>query len=339
MASPAVKYVKCVRPLEIKTQRRRENNQSQLGDSGLKISQIILGGMSFGDKNWQPWVLDQEEAIPIIKYAFDRGINTWDVADAYSNGRSEEIIGNAIKKLEIPRSKLVIMTKCFHYVDETHGPISPGTFNINDGKQVNLVGLSRKHIMDAVDKSIERLGTYIDVLQVHRLDQGTPGEEIMKALNDVIESGKARYIGASSGFYNLLYREEEREMIPYCKATGVGLVPWSPLGAGVLTHPWSDRSDPREQSDVFLKLLFRSREDSADQAIVQRVEQLATKKGLSMAQITIAWVLAKGEISPICGLETRERIDQAISALSVSLSDDEVRFLEEPYLPREISGY
>lgn len=161
--------------------------------------------MSFGDKNWQPWVLDQEEAIPIIKYAFDRGINTWDVADAYSNGRSEEIIGNAIKKLEIPRSKLVIMTKCFHYVDETHGPISPGTFNINDGKQVNLVGLSRKHIMDAVDKSIERLGTYIDVLQVHRLDQGTPGEEIMKALNDVIESGKARYIGASSVRCPLLY--------------------------------------------------------------------------------------------------------------------------------------
>ncbi|KAM5344681.1 hypothetical protein ACJ41O_010543 [Fusarium nematophilum] len=320
--------------------------------------------MSFGDKNWQPWVLDEDEAIPIIKYAFDRGINTWDVADAYSNGRSEEIIGNAIKKLKIPRSKLVIMTKCFHYVDETRGPISPGTFNINDGEQVNLVGLSRKHIMDAVDKSIERLGTYIDVLQVHRLDPGTPGEEIMKALNDVVDSGKARYIGASSmpawefqrlqniaekhnwhkfismqGFYNLLYREEEREMIPYCKATGVGLVPWSPLGAGVLTHPWTDRSDPREQSDVFLKLLFRSREDAADQAIVQRVEQLATKKGLSMAQITIAWVLAKGEISPICGLETRERIDQAISALSVSLSDDEVRFLEEPYLPREISGY
>lgn len=170
----------------------------RVGKSGLKVSQVILGCMSFGDKNWQPWLLDKEEALPILKYAFDRGINTWDVADTYSNGRSEEIVGAAIKEYDIPRSKVVIMSKCFQFVDEDRGPIDPARLTSNDGPRVNQVGLSRKHILDAVDRSVERLGTYIDVLQIHRMDRDVSPEEIMKALNDVVESGKVRYIGASS---------------------------------------------------------------------------------------------------------------------------------------------
>ncbi|KAH7255318.1 NADP-dependent oxidoreductase domain-containing protein [Fusarium redolens] len=330
----------------------------RVGKSGLKVSQIILGCMSFGDKNWQPWLLDKDEALPILKYAFDKGINTWDVADTYSNGESERILGAAIKHYSIPRSKLVIMSKCFQFVDEEKGPIDPATLTSNDGPRVNRVGLSRKHILDAVDQSIERLGTYIDVLQIHRMDRDVPPEEIMKALNDVVESGKVRYIGASSmaawefqmlqnvaekngwhkfismqGLYNLLYREEEREMNPYCDYTAVGLFPWSPLAAGVLAHPWADRTDTREQKDPFLKLLFRGENQDADKAIVGRVEELARKKGVSMAQAAQAWLIAKG-CMPICGLETRERIDQAVKALQVTLSDEEIKYLEELYVPK-----
>ncbi|KAK1538859.1 uncharacterized protein CCOS01_00173 [Colletotrichum costaricense] len=330
----------------------------RVGKSGLKVSQIILGCMSFGDKNWQPWLLDKDEALPILKYAFDRGINTWDVADTYSNGRSEEIVGAAIKEYNIPRSKLVVMSKCFQFVDENKGPIDPANLTSNEGPRVNQVGLSRKHIFEAVERSVERLGTYIDVLQIHRMDRDVPPEEIMKALHDVIESGKVRYIGASSmaawefqmlqnvaarngwhqfismqGLYNLLYREEEREMNAYCNATGVGLFPWSPLAAGVLTHAWTDRSDPREQKDPFLQMLFRGAENGADRAIVGRVEELAGKKGVSMAQVAQAWLISKG-CMPICGLETRERIDQAVGASKVKLSEEEVDYLEEVYVPK-----
>ncbi|WYZ38245.1 hypothetical protein EsH8_III_000159 [Colletotrichum jinshuiense] len=331
----------------------------RVGKSGLKVSQIVLGCMSFGDKNWQPWLLDKEEALPILKYALDRGINTWDVADTYSNGRSEEIVGAALKEYNIQRSKVVIMSKCFQFVDEERGPIDPANLTSNDGPRVNQVGLSRKHILDAVDRSVERLGTYIDVLQIHRMDRDVPPEEIMKALNDVIESGKVRYIGASSkmaawefqmlqnvaarngwhqfismqGLYNLLFREEEREMNPYCNATGVALFPWSPLAAGVLARPWSDRTDPREQKDPFLKLLFRGSENGVDKAIVERVEELAGKKGASMAQVAQAWLISKG-CMPVGGLETKERIDQAVEALKVELSQDEVQYLEELYVPK-----
>ena len=154
--------------------------------------------MTYGDPNWQPWIMDEEAALPLIKHAYDRGINTWDVADTYSNGKSEEIIRKALKTFEIPRSKVVILSKCFHHVDESRGPLNAALHDVNNDERVNLVGLSRKHIFDAVDRSVERLGTYIDVLQIHRLDRDTPMEEIMKALNDVIESGKVRYIGASS---------------------------------------------------------------------------------------------------------------------------------------------
>ncbi|KAL0937055.1 uncharacterized protein CTRU02_206786 [Colletotrichum truncatum] len=314
-----------------------------VGNSGLKVSQIILGCMRFGDKNWQPWLLDKDEALPVLKYAFDKGINTWDVADTYSNGRSEVIIGAAVTKYKIPRSRLVIMTKCFQFVDDEKGPIDPANLTCNKGPRVNQVGLSRKHILDAVYRSVGRLGTYIDVLQIHRMDRDVPPEEMMKALNDVVESGKVRYLGASSNgwhqfiskqcLYNLLYREEEREMNPYCNATNVGLFPWSPLAAGVLAHPWTDRTDPREQKDPFLQLLFRGSNNGADKSIVERVEQLAAKKGLSMAQIAQAWLLFKGCV-PICELETRERIDQAVMASEIELSVQEVEYLEELYVPK-----
>ncbi|KAJ9649550.1 CSG1/SUR1-like protein [Coniosporium tulheliwenetii] len=320
----------------------------RLGNSGLKVSKVVLGCMTYGDPNWQPWVMPEEEALPIIKHAYDRGINTWDVADTYSNGKSEEILGKTLKEYNIPRSRVVIMTKCFHHVDETRGPLNAVEMASNAGERVNCVGLSRKHILDAVEKSVQRLGTYIDVLQIHRLDRETPMEEIMKALNDVVESGKVRYIGASSmaawefqmlqnvaekhgwhkfvsmqGFYNLLYREEEREMIPYCRATSVGLLPWS---------PWAP-------SDVFLKALFRGREDEVDKAIVQRVEEVAKKKGVAMAQVAMAWVLQKGGMAPICGLDSTDRIDQAVEATKWSLAEEEVKYLEEPYLPKQVSGY
>jgi versiconal hemiacetal acetate reductase len=299
--------------------------------------------MTYGDQNWQPWVMPLEEALPILKHAYDRGINTFDVADTYSNGRSEEILGAFLKKYNIKRTSVVIMSKIYHRVDENRGPVDPVGQQINDGLQVNQVGLSRKHIMDAVDASIARLGTCIDVLQIHRLDRDTPMEEIMKGLNDVVEMGKARYLGASSmaawefqmmqtvaekrgwykfismqGFYNLLYREEEREMNPFCKATGVGLFPWSPLAAGVLTHPWEDRTDTREQQDVFLKLLFRGKEVAADKEIVTRVQKLAKKKGLTMAQVAMGWVFSKGGMMPICGLNNREQIDQAVEGVKVT---------------------
>ena len=171
---------------------------TRLGQSGLKISKIIIGAMSYGSPDWQGWVLDEEQSLPILEYAYQRGLNAWDTADVYSNGLSEKIIGKAIKKFNIPRDRLVILSKCYFGVDDTGGQPRISEVSTNDGPMVNRVGLSRKHILDAVDQSVERLGTYIDVLQIHRLDHDTPKEEIMKALNDVIESGKVRYIGASS---------------------------------------------------------------------------------------------------------------------------------------------
>ncbi|OJD40718.1 alcohol dehydrogenase [Diplodia corticola] len=338
-----------------------------LGKSGLKVSKVILGAMSYGSSEWQEWVLNEADALPLLKHAYDNGINTWDTADIYSHGRSEEIVGKALKQYSIPREKVVILSKCYFGVaeDGTQPPIA--ATGANDGAEyVNRVGLSRKHILDAVDKSVARLGTYIDVLQIHRLDRDTPKEEIMRALNDVVESGKVRYIGASSmaawefqllqsiaathhwhrfismqNYHNLLYREEEREMIPYCRATGVGLVPWSPVARGALARPFASRGATlRDRTDNFLNAMVRGREGEADAdaAIVGRVEELAGKRGVSMAAVATAWVLAKGEC-PILGLSTKERIEEAVRNSNFVLSDDEIRYLEEPYRPKAIVGY
>lgn len=259
--------------------------------------------MTFGSDQWIPWIMNEDEALPLFDHAYKAGINTWDTADVYSNGKSEEIIGKALKKYNIPRERVVIMTKLYFPVNEDgHEPLIGAK---NDGPLVNRAGLSRKHILDAVAASVRRLGTYIDVLQIHRLDRETPKEEIMRALNYVIEQGSVRYIGASSmaawefqqlqnvaekngwskfismqNLYNLIYREEEREMIPYCQATGVGIIPWYALAAGMLARPWTDESSNRAQTDKFMKYILRNDSTESDQEIVARVGELSKKKGV-----------------------------------------------------------
>ncbi|KAK4694458.1 1-deoxyxylulose-5-phosphate synthase, partial [Lecanoromycetidae sp. Uapishka_2] len=310
---------------------------TRLGGSGLKISKVILGAMSYGSPEWQEWVLDEEKSLPLLKHAYDVGLNTWDTADVYSNGRSEEIIGKAIQKYDIPRQKLVILSKCYFGVAQDGSQPRIAAVSKNDGEMVNRVGLSRKHIFDAVDGSVKRLGTYIDVLQIHRLDRDTPKKEIMKALNDVVDSGKVRYIGASSmaawefqmlqniaetngwhkfismqNYHNLVYREEEREMI---------------------------RSTKREESDNMLKNMIRGSETEIDKAIVDRLEEVAKRKGVGMAQIAIAWSIKQPGVNPIVGLGSKERIDQAVEAVKIELSDEDAKYLEEPYMPKQIQGH
>ncbi|WFD00938.1 hypothetical protein MYAM1_003694 [Malassezia yamatoensis] len=335
-----------------------------LGKSGLKISRIVLGCMSYGTSQWADWVLDEEESLHMLKYAYDRGITTWDTADSYSMGKSEEIIGAALRKWDLPRDRVVIMTKCYYGLpeDETYPRIQDMFYN--EGPLVNRVGLSYKKILDAVEASVKRLGTYIDVLQIHRLDRETPKEEIMRALNDVIEKGWVRYIGASSmaawefqqlqytaekhgwfkfvsmqNLYNLLYREEEREMIPYCRATGVGILPWFALAAGALTRPWNSPNTTRSSIDEFGQFIVHANLTSEDQEIVNRVEIIAKQKHRSMAQIAIAWLLHKEGVAPLLGLSTPQRLDQAVDALSIKLDHDELAYLEQPYRAKAVIGY
>ncbi|KAF2871836.1 NADP-dependent oxidoreductase domain-containing protein [Massariosphaeria phaeospora] len=334
---------------------------TRLGKSGLKISRIILGAMSYGDKKAVeivPWVIEEEKALPLLEHAFKRGINTWDTADFYGQGSSERIIGKALKKYAIPREQVVILSKVFFGIDPAvygSGKLDFQLATVNDGHMVNRVGLSRKHILDAVDASVERLGTYIDVLQIHRLDHDVPPEEIMKALNDVVESGKVRYLGASSmaawefqmlnnlaathnyhpfismqNYHNLLYREEEREMHPYCSHSGIGLIPWSPLAQGVLARPWAAKdSTLRAQHNEYLALIISER----DQVVVDRLQQVAARLGVSMATVATAWSLSKG-VNPIVGLSSKQRIDEAVEMVHFELGDGDVRALEEVYVPK-----
>ncbi len=333
-----------------------------LGASGLKVSRIIFGCMSFGDHTWGDWVIDDEDtALNLLKKAYDLGIRTFDTADSYSNGASERILGLFLKKYNIKRSTVVVLSKVFFPYDEdtpvpnsTHGDPS---YRIEDLH--NFRGLSRKHIFDSVEQSVRRLGTYIDVLQIHRYDNDTPDEEVMKALNDVVSIGKVRYIGASSmkayqfaklqftaekngwtkfismqNYYNLLYREEEREMIPFCNETGVGLLPWSPIGRGALAKPVSKQSSSlRSSVDKVAKKLGLKDFSGADETIVNRVEELSIKKEVSMAQIAIAWILTKG-VTPIIGFNKLERIDEAVEALKVVLTGEEIDYLEAAYVPK-----
>ncbi|KIW04990.1 uncharacterized protein PV09_04150 [Verruconis gallopava] len=332
---------------------------NRVGKSGLQVSKVILGCAGFGSAAWQGWVMEEEEALPILKYAFDKGINTWDTADAYSNGRSEEIVGKALRKYDIPREQVVIMTKIFYALD----PVGQSSISQNMDKSkrhlVNRVGLSRKHVLAAVAESVKRLGTYIDILQIHRLDRDVPAKEIMKALNDVVDSGQVRYLGASSmatwefqklqytaethgwhkfismqNYYNLLYREEEREMIPFCRDDGVGILPWSPLARGVLARPWTSKGN-REETDALLKNMMRGKQSLADEIIVNRTEELSKKHSVPMAVVALTWSIQKGTY-PIAGLATKQRIDEAIDAVAFKLTDDEMSYLEEPYIPREV---
>mgnify|MGYP001507700508 FL=1 len=333
----------------------------RVGNTGLKISKIILGCMSFGDKRWIDWILDEEEALPLLLYAYQRGINTWDTADCYSNGTSENIVGKAIRLYQIPRDRIVLLSKCGYFVDSSGAqrginPHAPTTI-----ENVNGRGLSRKHIFDAVEASVKRLGTYIDVLQIHRLDRETPKEEIMRALNDVIEKGWVRYIGASSmaawefqelqhiadkhgwhkfismqNLYNLLYREEEREMIPYCIATQVKVFPWYALAGGILTRPWGHKTTARANNDSFLEYIMVKDAGEADEEIVNCVEKIAQSHNMSMAQIALAWHLSKPHVIPIVGLTSKSRIDEAISAIQIQLSEQDISALEQPYIPKPV---
>ncbi|KAK0127276.1 hypothetical protein ONS96_006826 [Cadophora gregata f. sp. sojae] len=331
----------------------------QLGRSGLRVSSPILGGTSFGSKKWMPWNLEEEDSLKILKAAYDRGVNTWDTADMYSNGLSEEIIGKAIKKFEIPREKLVLMTKCYIYVADDIDTFSAvlGETMAKTKDHVNRGGLSRSAIFKAVDASLKRLGTdYIDLYQIHRYDPATPPEETMKALHDLVESGKVCYIGASSmwatqfanmqfiaekngwtkfismqNYYNLLYREEEREMIRFCNETGVGLIPYSPLAGGKLARPAGHDESVRSQ-------MRQPESTEADLEIIKRVEEVAEKKGWKMSQVSLAWLRSKGAV-PINGFNSDERLDEACEVRTKTLDAEEVKFPEEPYVPKAIFGH
>ncbi|KAH8674225.1 NADP-dependent oxidoreductase domain-containing protein [Xylariales sp. PMI_506] len=338
----------------------------QLGSSGLRVSVPIFGCMSFGDTRTLPWVIGEDEALPLLKAAYDRGLNTWDTANVYSNGASEVIIGKALKKYSIPREKVVIMTKCNGAVGEQ--PEVRGILYMNEIKAskdyTNQYGLSRAAIFNAVEKSLERLDTpYIDLLQIHRFDNATPIEETMKALHDLVQSGKVRYIGASSmwatqfarmqfaaerngwtkfismqNHYNLAYREEEREMNRFCNDTGVGLVPWAPLCRGHLARPPSEfGSTKRSEGEKNNTSGFGSA-SGPDPAIIERVVEVAEKRGWKMSHVALAWI-NKRVSSPIIGFSSVERIDEAIAAGGKVLTDEEEKYLEELYKPLPISGH
>ncbi|KAJ6564006.1 NADP-dependent oxidoreductase domain-containing protein [Mycena capillaripes] len=337
----------------------------RLGTSGLKISRIVLGCMSYGDPEWSGgWVLPEEEASKHIKAAYDSGINAFDTANAYSNGLSEEVLGRAIKTHNLPRDEIVVMTKVFLPLSRNStGETMWGMTDIDSKGYANQYGLSRKHIFDSVAHSLRRLGLdYIDVLQCHRFDPNTPIEETMQALHDVVKAGHVRYIGMSSCYayqfhamqnyaiankltpfismqnhYNLLYREEEREMVPTLKHFGVGSIPWSSIARGALSRPLSQQSK-RAESDILSANFYT--QAPASQAIVNRVEETAKKRGISMAQVAVAWILSKDCVSaPIVGTTSLANLADIVGAINVKLTEEEIKYLEEPYKPQAIFGH
>jgi aryl-alcohol dehydrogenase (NADP+) len=319
-----------------------------LGKTGMKVSRLCLGMMTYGSKKWREWVLDEKQAKPLVKRALDAGINFFDTADVYSTGESERITGNLLK--DVKRENIVVATK-------VRGKMSDDP---------NDQGLSRKHIMDSIDNSLKRLQMdYVDLYQIHRWDYAAPIEETMEALNDVVRAGKARYIGASSMFtwqfmkalhvsemngwskfismqnhYNLVYREEEREMIPLCVDQGIGLIPWSPMARGFFA---GDRKrggggeTTRAKSDPFADELYFREEDFK---VAERAQEIAKERGVSASQIALAWVLNKPHIAaPIIGSSKEAHLDEAISALDIKLSDQEIKRLEESYQPHPVLGH
>jgi len=321
-----------------------------VGKTGLKVSRLCLGMMTYGSKTWRKWVLNEEEAQPFIKRALDAGINFFDTADVYSLGESERVLGNSLKAFGVARATVVVATKVYQRMSD----------------DVNDRGLSRKHIMDSIDRSLQRLQMdYVDLYQIHRWDYTTPIEETLDALNDVVKSGKARYIGASSMFawqfskalhtsqkngwarfvsmqnhYNLVYREEEREMIPLCLDQAVGLLPWSPMARGFFAGNRTrggGGETVRAQNDPFANELYFRAEDFT---VAERAAEVAKEHGVTASQIALAWLLNKAHITaPIIGTSKIEHFAQAIAALDIKLSAEEVRRLEEPYRPHPILGH
>ena len=322
---------------------------TRLGSTGLKVSRICLGAMTYGTPTWRPWVLDEAASRPFFRRAIEHGINFFDTADMYSLGVSEEVVGRALKEL-VPRDQVVVATKAF--------------YPVTDGQ--NSGGLSRKHLLHAIDDSLRRLGMdYVDLYQIHRFDYETPIEETLSALHEIVRSGKARYLGASSMFawqfarmrstaernqwtpfvsmqnhYNLVYREEEREMLPLCREEGVGVIPWSPLARGFLagSRRREDFGDTtRAKTDAFAHRLYYT---DADFAIVDRVVDLARRRGVKPAQIALAWLLAKPEVTaPIVGASAIAHLDDAVGALEVRLTPEEMTFLEDLYQPHPVLGF
>jgi aryl-alcohol dehydrogenase (NADP+) len=321
-------------------------NYISLGRSGLKVSRICLGVMTYGDPAWRSWILSEEQGRPFVQRALERGINFFDTADMYSRGTSEEVLGRAIRDFA-RRDNVVIATKAYYPMSE----------------DPNDRGLSRKHLMTSIDRSLRRLGTdYVDLYQIHRYDPDTPIEETLRALDDIVRSGKARYIGASSmaswqfaralyladrhgwtrfvsmqNHYNLVYREEEREMLPLCREEGIGVIPWSPLARGFLAgnRRAADKGDtPRAKTDDFAHRLYYM---DSDFRIVDRVVALAKRRGVRPAQVALAWLLRQpGVTAPIIGATKIEQLDQAIDAVDVELTPEECRELEELYEPHTV---
>jgi aryl-alcohol dehydrogenase-like predicted oxidoreductase len=322
---------------------------THLGSTGLRVSRICLGMMSYGSSEWRDWVLDEPDAEPIVRAAVEGGVTFFDTADMYSLGASEEVTGSLLPKY-LSREDMVVATKVFN-------PMGPGE---------NSRGLGRKHVLASIDLSLRRLGMdYVDLYQTHRWDRDTPIEETMEALNDIVRAGKARYIGASSMFawqfakaqhvaethgwtkfssmqphYNLIYREEEREMIPQCIDQGVGVIPWSPLARGVLAGNRSregQRHTTRAGTDDFADFLYSQ---PTDFDVVDRVEEIASERGVKPAQVALAWVMGKpGVTAPIIGATKLGHLEDALGALDVELSPQEVERLEEPYVPHPVLGH
>jgi len=327
----------------------------RLGSTGLQVSELCLGCMTFGvpERGDHLWTLPEEQSRPLIRQAVDAGINYFDTANSYSDGTSEEIVGRALKEFT-RREEVVIATKVYF-------PLHPGP---NGSTIPNGSGLSRKAIFSAIDDSLRRLGTdYVDLYQIHRWDKSTPIEETLEALHDVVKAGKARYLGASSMYawqfsealhlarqngwtafvsmqnhYNLLYREEEREMMPLCSAEGIGVVPWSPLARGRLTRDW-DATTPRSQTDNYGRTLYHTAIE-ADRQIVEQVAKIAANRGVSRAQVALAWVAQKPFITaPIVGAATSTHLNDAVAALTLGLDAAEIAQLEAPYVPHAILGH
>jgi aryl-alcohol dehydrogenase (NADP+) len=320
-----------------------------LGKSGLQVSRLCFGTMTFGSTKWREWTLTEEDAQPFFRKAIEAGINFFDTADIYSFGLCEEITGRALREMA-NRDEIVVATKLFFKMAE----------------KPNRGGLGRKHVLEAIDASLTRLGMeYVDLYQIHRFDSDTPIEETMEALHDVVKSGKARYIGASSMYtwqfakmqhtadvhgwtrfasmqnhYNMVYREEEREMIPFCIDQGIGLIPWSPMARGFLAgNRTRDKGGEtsRSKTDGFAHLMYYQENDFAT---LDRVIETAKKREVSPAQIALAWILHKpGITSPIIGTSKIVQLDEALAALEIKLSEEEIKFLEEPYQPHPVLGH
>ena len=321
----------------------------RLGRSGLKVSRICLGCMTYGSRKWREWVLEEDESRPFIRRALEHGINFFDTADMYSLGVSEEVTGRALRECA-RRDQVVVATKVYFPMAE--GP--------------NDRGLSRKHIFEAIDASLARLGMdYVDLYQIHRWDYETPIEETLEALHDVVKSGRARYIGASSmhawqfaralaladrhnwtrfvsmqNHYNLIYREEEREMLPLCRAEGIGVIPWSPMARGFLAGNRDRKGGgqtTRAQTDDYAQKMYFA---ESDFTVADRVEQVAARRGAKPSQVALAWILARpGVTAPIIGASKMDHLEQAVGALDLVLDDEERRLLEEAYVPHPVLGH